>query len=97
MRWMKGLLVVVPILTFASAGAAQAKLKVGFIYVGPIGDYGWTHAHDQARLIAAKKLGVETIYVERGPCVDQATGRRRRSMTSAAVHENCNPPNPAPV
>jgi simple sugar transport system substrate-binding protein len=23
-------------------GAAQEKLKVGFIYVGPVGDFGWT-------------------------------------------------------
>ncbi len=67
MRWMKSLLVVVLILTFATAGAAQAKLKVGFIYVGPIGDYGWTYAHNSARLIAQKALPIETIYVESVP------------------------------
>ncbi|MBI3975027.1 MAG: BMP family ABC transporter substrate-binding protein [Armatimonadetes bacterium] len=64
---MKGLLVAVLILIFASAGTAQSKLKVGFIYVGPIGDYGWTHAHDQGRLIVQKELGVDTIYVESVP------------------------------
>jgi len=67
MRWLKVLLVGLLILTFASAGAAQAKLKVGFIYVGPIGDYGWTHAHDQARRIAEKGLPIETIFVESVP------------------------------
>jgi basic membrane protein A len=32
-----------------SASAAD-KLKVGFIYLGPIGDLGWTYQHDLARL-----------------------------------------------
>ena len=26
---------------------AQEPLKVGFVYVGPIGDYGWTHGHER--------------------------------------------------
>ncbi|MDW7992955.1 MAG: BMP family ABC transporter substrate-binding protein, partial [Anaerolineae bacterium] len=30
---------------------AEKKLKACFIYVGPIGDIGWTHAHDQGRKI----------------------------------------------
>lgn len=67
MRWMKGLLVVLLILTFAPAGTAQTKLKVGFIYVGPIGDYGWTAAHDRGRLLTEKALPIETIYVESVP------------------------------
>lgn len=67
MRWLKALIVVVLIFTFATAGLAQAKLKVGFIYVGPIGDYGWTNAHDQARKIVEKNLPIETLYVESVP------------------------------
>ena len=67
MRWLKAVLVVALIFTFATAGLAQAKLKVGFIYVGPIGDYGWTNAHDQARKIAEKTLPIETLYVESVP------------------------------
>ncbi|WP_319531861.1 BMP family ABC transporter substrate-binding protein [uncultured Cohaesibacter sp.] len=51
-----------------SAVAAQAadKVKVGFIYVGPIGDMGWSYQHDQGRLAVEKKFGdkVETVYVE---------------------------------
>jgi simple sugar transport system substrate-binding protein len=40
-------------------------MKVGFIYVGPIGDYGWTYAHDEARLaVEAAFPWVETVYVE---------------------------------
>lgn len=48
-----------------SASAAD-PLKVGFVYVGPIGDHGWTYQHDQGRLLLEKTLGekVETTFVE---------------------------------
>ncbi|MBI3989960.1 MAG: BMP family ABC transporter substrate-binding protein [candidate division NC10 bacterium] len=40
-------------------------MKVGFVYVGPVGDYGWTYAHDQGRKSLEKALpGVKTTYVE---------------------------------
>jgi len=40
-------------------------LKIGFVYVGPIGDYGWTNAHDVGRrYIEAKFPWVKTTYVE---------------------------------
>ncbi len=52
-------------------GAAQAQdvTKVGFIYVGPIGDHGWSYRHDQGRLAVEKEFGdkVETTYVESVP------------------------------
>jgi simple sugar transport system substrate-binding protein len=53
-----------------TAGTASAdKLKVGFIYLGPPGDHGWTYAHDQGRLALEKELGdhVQTTYVENVP------------------------------
>lgn len=51
----------------ASANASsgkQSKVKVGFLYVGPIGDGGFTYSHDQGRLYLEKELKVETIYKE---------------------------------
>ena len=30
---------------------AQEKVKVGFVFLGPIGDYGWTWAHNKGRLM----------------------------------------------
>ncbi|WP_114961646.1 MULTISPECIES: BMP family ABC transporter substrate-binding protein [Tritonibacter] len=54
-------------LGLAAGGAlAQDKTKVGFVYVGPVGDGGWTYEHDQARLAVEKEFGdkVETVYVE---------------------------------
>ena len=34
-------------LGMASAAVAEDKTKVGFVYVGPVGDGGWTYEHDQ--------------------------------------------------
>lgn len=52
-------------LPIAAAGAAD-KVKVGFVYVGPIGDHGWSYRHNVGRLAVDKAFGnkVETTYVE---------------------------------
>lgn len=49
--------------------AVEGVLKVAFVYVAPIGDLGWTWAHDQGRLALEEKFGdkVETAYVENIP------------------------------
>ena len=51
------------------AALAQEKTKVGFVYVGPIGDGGWTHEHDVGRRAVEEEFGdkVETVYVENVP------------------------------
>ena len=46
------------------AAVAAKKVKAAWVYVGPIGDHGWTYAHDQGRLAVEKELGVETTYME---------------------------------
>ena len=50
------------------AGAA-APFNVGFVYVAPIGDAGWTFQHELGRkaLVAALGDGVKTTYVENVP------------------------------
>jgi basic membrane protein A and related proteins len=55
-------------LTVGGVHAAE-KLKVGFIYLGPIGDLGWTYQHDLGRKAMEKALGdkVETTYLENVP------------------------------
>ncbi len=52
-------------LSVGAAGAAE-KVKVGFVYVGPVGDHGWTYEHDQGRLAVEQAFGdkVKTTYVE---------------------------------
>jgi simple sugar transport system substrate-binding protein len=46
--------------------SAEEKLKVGFIYLGPVGDFGWTYQHDLARQALVKEFGdrIETTYLE---------------------------------
>jgi len=46
---------------------AAAETKVGFIYVGPIGDGGWTYAHNEGREAVEEMPGVETLYRESVP------------------------------
>ncbi len=48
--------------------AQEDKLKACFIYVGPVGDAGWTYAHDVGRKKAEAALPwLETRYVESVP------------------------------
>lgn len=66
---MKKVILVLSALVF-SLVFAQDKPKVGFIYVGPVGDAGWTYAHDLGRQALEQELGVETIYIESVPEAD---------------------------
>jgi len=49
--------------------AEKGPLRVGFLYVGPVGDGGWTFAHENGRLAVAKEFGAKVItsYVEKVP------------------------------
>jgi basic membrane protein A and related proteins len=63
---------------------AQGKLKVGFIYLGPVGDFGWTYQHEVGRQYVVKELGskVETTYLENvneGPDSERAIEQLARS------------------
>ncbi|MDR3454464.1 MAG: BMP family ABC transporter substrate-binding protein [Rhodoferax sp.] len=53
----------------APAPAKPEPLKIAFAYVGPVGDGGWTYAHDQARKAVEKEFGdkVVTSFVESVP------------------------------
>ena len=70
---MKGLLkhaaVAVAMAGFATGASAAEKLKVGFVYVGPVGDFGYSYEHDQGRKAVQKALGdkVETTFLENVP------------------------------
>ena len=47
----------------SNAVAAEVD-NVGFVYVGPVGDHGWTYRHDIGRQAVEKELGVDTTFVE---------------------------------
>lgn len=52
-----------------AASVQAADVKVGFVYVGPVGDGGWTYEHEQGRLAVEEHFGdkVETIFQESVP------------------------------
>ena len=81
-KWMA---IAVALALGASAGAAQAadKLKACWIYVGPVGDFGYSYQHDQGRKAVEKALGdkVETAFLENvaeGPDAERAIERFAR-------------------
>jgi len=51
------------------AKPAAEPLKIGFVYVGPVGDAGWTFAHDNGRKHIEAKFGdkIKTTFVEKVP------------------------------
>ena len=66
MKLMKTLATAAVALGMAGAAVADDKTKVGFVYVGPVGDGGWTYEHDIGRKAVEEAFGdkVETVYVE---------------------------------
>lgn len=50
----------------ANKALAAEPLKVGFVYLGPVGDHGWTYAHEQGRLDLVAHFGdkITTTIVE---------------------------------
>ena len=75
MRKLKllSMLILSVLIAFAACGKKEKatvdgkELIMGFVYVGPIGDGGWTYAHDQGRLFLEKETGIKTIYKETVP------------------------------
>jgi simple sugar transport system substrate-binding protein len=67
------------------AGPEAKTIKAGFVYVGPVGDYGWSHAHDVGRKYVEDQLDwLETVYVESVPAGDAA-----RIIDRLVVEEKC--------
>lgn len=89
---MRRLLVFAVLLTSlvvvsAGSGGKTADFTVGFIYVGPVGDSGWSFQHDQARkFVASSVRGVKTIKLESvpeanvGPAIDQLVSQGARMI-----------------
>lgn len=67
-KWLATMVVLWLLPALGAAGGTQDSLKIGFIYIGPVGDYGWSYAHDQGRKYLEKTLpDVKTTFVESVP------------------------------
>ena len=64
MRKLFILMALGALITGGMAFAADDPLQVGFVYVSPVGDAGYSYAHDQGRLFIDAMDGVTTSYVE---------------------------------
>jgi len=66
---------------------AQDKVKVGFVYVGSIGDGGWTYEHNISRLAIEEHFGdaVETTFVENVP--EGADAERVMTQMALSGHD----------
>jgi len=74
---LKRLLIASAFALASFSAFAADPVKVGFIYVGPIGDHGWTYRHDIGRQQVEEHFGdqVETMYLEsvsEGPDTERA-------------------------
>ncbi len=86
---MTGMLVLAGCAPKAAEGGNAAKTeksaKVGFIYVGPTGDGGWSYAHDQGRKYLEEQLGVETIIKESVPETQEV-----EKVAADMIDQGCN-------
>lgn len=65
-------LVLVILMLFSACGGSQPtptastqeKFKVAFVYVGPVGDLGWSYAHEQGRQALDRLPNIESTYSE---------------------------------
>ncbi|MCK7488719.1 MAG: BMP family ABC transporter substrate-binding protein [Bacillus subtilis] len=66
-------LILSVLVAFSSCGKKEKKtvdgkeVVMGFVYVGPIGDGGWTYAHEQGRKFVEQETGIRTIFKETVP------------------------------
>jgi basic membrane protein A and related proteins len=70
------------------AGRADAAgAKAAWVYLGPIGDFGWTYQHELGRKAVVEKFGdkIETTYVENVP-----EGADAERVISALGHKGYN-------
>lgn len=78
---------VVAMGAWTGAATAAEKMKVGFVYVGPVSDHGWSYEHDQGRQAVEKALGdkVSTTFVENVP--EGADAERVIDQLAASGHK----------
>ena len=85
-KWLAVMVFTLLASALGVASATPEALKVGFIYVGPVGDYGWSYAHDQGRKYLETTLtDVKTTYVESVP--EGADAERLLTQLARAGHK----------
>ena len=84
---LRKILTILSFLAVISVSPAHAdQKKIGFIYIGPPGDHGWTYMHDQGRIYMENELGdaITTTYIENVPENADAVRAIRKLAASAS-------------
>lgn len=68
----------------AAALAAEKPVKVGFVYISPAGEVGWSHSHDLGRRAIAAMPGVTTVFRENVP-----EGRESERVIREMAQQGC--------
>ena len=87
---VKMIRLIILITTFLGVAIGSANAdpkKIGFIYIGPPGDHGWTYMHDQGRQYMESQLGdaVSSTYIENVP--ENADAVRAIRKLAASGHD----------
>ncbi len=71
----------------AASASAQDKLKACWVYVGAIGDFGYSYQHNEGRLAVEKELGdkVQTVFVENVAESDSERAIERLARDGCAI------------
>ncbi|KGM95790.1 membrane protein [Clostridium novyi A str. 4552] len=64
-----------------------SDIKVGFLYVGPVGDGGWTYSHDQGRKYLEKELGTKPSVIQESVKEDDA---EVQNTVESMIDQGCN-------
>ncbi|MCY6369695.1 BMP family ABC transporter substrate-binding protein [Clostridium ganghwense] len=66
---------------------SKDDVKMGFIYVGPVGDEGWTYSHDQAKQYVEKELGLQPSVIKESVKEDTAEVQK---VIEDMIDQGCN-------
>ncbi len=86
-KMIRLLILTISILGISVGSANADPKKVGFIYIGPPGDHGWTYMHDVGRQYMESQLGdsVTSTYIENVP--ENADAVRAIRKLAASGHD----------
>jgi basic membrane protein A len=86
MRAAFGAVALLASTALATGASAADKVKACFVYVGPIGDHGWSYQHNQGRLALEKEFGdkIETAFVE-----NVSEGPDAERVITQLAQQNC--------
>ncbi len=65
----------------------KEDVKLGFLYVGPVGDEGWTYSHDQGRKYVEKELGLQPSVIKESVKEDAAEVQK---VIEDMIDQGCN-------